>query len=419
MAIVHTGGRTTRPGVHQQQAAAARRGRPLHGPEARVGDARPQPQSTSGSEHRPAQPGDPDRRSGRDRARLNARRSLDARSETSPTGSAASAAAARRSVRQRRDRLRHHATSTTPGASLIIDDTRETMAAAARGQRQHLRHRSARADQAWRRDDRARIAAVDVPTTSALGLGDRSLKNELQLSQDSLRELAEETGGFAAVNANDFATAFERIVRDNSTYYVLAYYPPTGKAGKFHKIEVKVNRPGVVVRARQGYATPKAPAAGAECARDRCGRRQGDVRSSATRSTARSRSADSTMRVFAAPFKGSAANASVLLGVELLGRDLRLNAGDKLGCRLRGRRREGEDPRRQHRHADLEPQARDARRASCRRASAAQPRRSAARTLSAARRRARQRRRQRSARSSTISTCPTSRSCRSRSAASC
>ena len=39
-----------------------------------------------------------------------------------------------------------------------------------------------------------------------------SLMNELRLSQDSLRQLAEETGGFAAVNSNDFASAFERIV---------------------------------------------------------------------------------------------------------------------------------------------------------------------------------------------------------------
>ena len=80
----------------------------------------------------------------------------------------------------------------------------------------------------------------------------------------SLRELSEDTGGFAVVNANDFATAFDRIVRDNSSYYAMAYYPPTEKAGKFHKIEVRVRRPDVRVRARQGYVTPKPPGAAAE-----------------------------------------------------------------------------------------------------------------------------------------------------------
>ena len=37
-----------------------------------------------------------------------------------------------------------------------------------------------------------------------------------------------------------------------------------------------------------------------------------------------------TMKVFASPFKGAAPNASVLLGVELRGRDLQLNQNDKI-----------------------------------------------------------------------------------------
>ncbi len=73
------------------------------------------------------------------------------------------------------------------------------------------------------------------------GSGRVGLANELRVSQDSLRQLSDETGGFAAVNRNDFSAAFERIVRDNSSYYVLAYYPPSDKRdGKFHRIEVRV-----------------------------------------------------------------------------------------------------------------------------------------------------------------------------------
>ncbi len=35
---------------------------------------------------------------------------------------------------------------------------------------------------------------------------------------------------------------------------MLAYYPPTDKRdGKFHKIDVRVTRPGLTVRARKGY----------------------------------------------------------------------------------------------------------------------------------------------------------------------
>lgn len=86
------------------------------------------------------------------------------------------------------------------------------------------------------------------------GVGQSSLRNETRLAQASLRQLSDESGGFAAVNRNDTADVFDRIVRDNSSYYVLAYQPgSTSLDGKFHKIEVKVNRPGVTVRARRGY----------------------------------------------------------------------------------------------------------------------------------------------------------------------
>ena len=91
----------------------------------------------------------------------------------------------------------------------------------------------------------------------ALGLNTQGLDSDLRISQDSLRVLAEETSGFAAVNTNDFTSAFARVVKDNSAYYVLGYYPPgQRKDGRFHKLEVKVSRPGVKVRARSGYSTP-------------------------------------------------------------------------------------------------------------------------------------------------------------------
>ena len=82
--------------------------------------------------------------------------------------------------------------------------------------------------------------------------------DEMRMSQDSLRTLAEETGGFAAINKNTFASTFDRIVESNSRYYVLGYYPPTHpRDGKFHKIQVRVKRPGLTVVARKGYAAPR------------------------------------------------------------------------------------------------------------------------------------------------------------------
>ena len=145
------------------------------------------------------------------------------------------------------------------------------------------------------------------------------------MSQDSLRQLADETGGFAAVNRNDFTNAFERIVRDNSSYYVLAYYPPSDKRdGKFHKIDVKVTRPGLVVRSRRGYNAPRGKPAPVNTKTGGIPQELFEAINSPLQVSGL------TMRVFASPFKGAAPNASVLLGVELLGRDLSLEANSRV-----------------------------------------------------------------------------------------
>ena len=84
------------------------------------------------------------------------------------------------------------------------------------------------------------------------------LRQEFRTSQDTLRELTEETGGFATLDTNNVAPAFERIVNANSRYYLLGYYPPTHpRDGRFHKIEVRVKRPNLRVEARKGYASPR------------------------------------------------------------------------------------------------------------------------------------------------------------------
>jgi len=100
------------------------------------------------------------------------------------------------------------------------------------------------------------------PDDTSLGLGMSSIFNEVRLSQDSLRVMGEETGGFAVVNQNSFRDAFQRIVDDNSSYYVMGYYSTNDRRdGRFRKIEVKLpNRPGLTVRARKGYVAPRGKA---------------------------------------------------------------------------------------------------------------------------------------------------------------
>ena len=107
-------------------------------------------------------------------------------------------------------------------------------------------------------------------------ISDSRLSSEAQASfrraQDSLRVLAAETGGFAAVNQNELSTAFDRIVRENSGYYILGYYPSDERRdGKYRRVDVRVKRQGLLVRSRRGYlaprgSSPRTPARASEAA---------------------------------------------------------------------------------------------------------------------------------------------------------
>jgi VWFA-related protein len=156
----------------------------------------------------------------------------------------------------------------------------------------------------------------------------QGLLSEMKLSQDSLRTLAEETGGFAAVNQNVLSNAFARIVDANSRYYVLGYYPPSpARDGRFHRIEVRVKRPGLRVSARRGYASPRGRTP-AERKRDEDTRRARDARRGAANNTspelrdaldAPLQQSGLTFIVHAAPFKHTQKEASVALAIEFDG----------------------------------------------------------------------------------------------------
>jgi VWFA-related protein len=68
-------------------------------------------------------------------------------------------------------------------------------------------------------------------------------ETHLRKQQDSLRVLAEQTGGLAVVNSNDFSKALKRIDAETSDYYVLGYYSsnpdPTQRR---RQVEIKVKK---------------------------------------------------------------------------------------------------------------------------------------------------------------------------------
>jgi len=85
-------------------------------------------------------------------------------------------------------------------------------------------------------------------------------QNYVRGSQDSLRVLAELTGGIAVVNQNDFVKGLKRIDAETSDYYVVGYYSNNPDPRKRRRtIEVKVNRPSVEVRHRTEYSLKPPP----------------------------------------------------------------------------------------------------------------------------------------------------------------
>jgi VWFA-related protein len=147
------------------------------------------------------------------------------------------------------------------------------------------------------------------------------LMNEMRLEQDSLRVVADETGGFAVLNQNDFRTGFSRILDDNSSYYVLGYYPANDKLdGRFRNVQVKVLKPGLKVRARRGYVAP-VPGKKALPAK---GSTEAKV-SPPLRDAMDSPIAISglTISAFAAPFKGTGANDAIAMAIEVDGSGLK------------------------------------------------------------------------------------------------
>jgi VWFA-related protein len=189
-------------------------------------------------------------------------------------------------------------------------------------------------------------SGTNAPITGILGNkggtfnAQSELLAELMLSQGSLRELAEQTGGIASVNTNSLTNTFNQIVQANSRYYVLGYYPPEHKRdGRFHRIEVKAKRPGLRIAARRGYGSPRGRTA-EERKRDEEARRareakrpNADKTSTQLREVLTSPLMQSGLNftVHAAPFKNTQKEASVALSIEIDGDRLQYAAPNAQG----------------------------------------------------------------------------------------
>ncbi len=89
----------------------------------------------------------------------------------------------------------------------------------------------------------------------AVGPGGRAVLDNLRSAslQEPLVEMAVTTGGESILGTFNFEGALDTLASDLDSFYSLGYNSPRGGDSKYHKIEVKVKRPGLKVRHRSGY----------------------------------------------------------------------------------------------------------------------------------------------------------------------
>jgi VWFA-related protein len=76
-------------------------------------------------------------------------------------------------------------------------------------------------------------------------------------TQETLVTLASDTGGRAFLDSNDFSKIFKGVQQDTSTYYLLGYHSTNpARDGRYRRIVVKSNVPGVKIDYRRGYYAP-------------------------------------------------------------------------------------------------------------------------------------------------------------------
>src|SRR5579871_219052 len=115
--------------------------------------------------------------------------------------------------------------------------------------------------------NRANVTMYTIDPRGLVGMGDidqnvdpQQWNDFVRKSQDSLRVIAEETGGVAVVNQNDFTKALKRIDAETSDYYVLGYYSSNPDPTKRRRqMVVKVNRPGLTIWSRKEYVLKPPP----------------------------------------------------------------------------------------------------------------------------------------------------------------
>jgi VWFA-related protein len=84
--------------------------------------------------------------------------------------------------------------------------------------------------------------------------------DDAQFANLSIQVLSDQTGGLTFESNNDVARMIEHCLADADFWYEVSFDPlPADKPNEYHRIEVRVDQPGLIARTRTGYyANPAA-----------------------------------------------------------------------------------------------------------------------------------------------------------------
>jgi VWFA-related protein len=99
---------------------------------------------------------------------------------------------------------------------------------------------------------------IDIEPRPPIGMGSGSSSAEYEHGREYLSKLSEYSGGLYFDGMTDLRAAFVSVAKELASQYSIGYYSNSVKNdGKFRKVEVKVNKPGLVARTKKGYYAPK------------------------------------------------------------------------------------------------------------------------------------------------------------------
>ena len=98
------------------------------------------------------------------------------------------------------------------------------------------------------------ISTITVKTASKVAANNMQFQQKKSQELLGMEAVAQATGGVAYYNTNDLKTAVMKAIENGANYYTVSYVPASPEFdGRYHAVEVEVNRPGLHLGYRRGY----------------------------------------------------------------------------------------------------------------------------------------------------------------------